>query len=1796
MAKYQPYNIQNLGAGLNRFHTLDRIPVGMSRQLRNLDPLPNDQVKTRRGYEQYYGCLPLRANTFSTSGTTYSITFDSALSIDLSSTTQGPIVVAGELPSAASSDFSGADFNTSYNAHWYSDFKITFRETYASGTSATFDKSATTTGLTSDKVILGWFNSDDPVDLDNTVLAPEQFSINQSNYNVTTTYTSPSNVTGFFGYMQADTEDGRIYVDSWTTPGDASREITSEEHGLANDRFIVRCYEDDTTWKSITPQEITANSSGDITVTFPSTPVNNIRIIILAAESEYITSAGSGTTEISVPSVSEPLNAYQVWISDGDTRTAVSPASISYSASTGSVTLDWAALPTSESVEILWEPLEYAANTIEITGSAAGSDISTTAPEISVWGLCHEGIYKAAAPKGGFTHHIDNYKSETVEHMITALGGNLMKATSYASGGTTYKMRSLSLRGSNRVSGSQVLAPLFTSVDSGRTRGATYDDVSVDADGYAPVTAVAYSGTSGQVDYTFTFDDLTNGASIDSTYIDTNDKLTVRNCGRDVNNGTFQIVQVVGTPSATSVVIRVENSDVTDTSFDESGLAAQGNVFTDRILTTATPVFIAGDTVSSVNTSGNTVVAVDVSVSDYIYVDGVTSAQTISDGINLYVSRTSALLPLQSFPSETVGNDTVGGFVTGDSVRIDGIVQTPKIKYINNLATSALSSLSVASGVATATTSSDHKLNAGQTVALTAASDPGVQGQFTTLAVPTSTTFTFTTDAADGSYTATLVGKTVEIDEPISYVSGPTLKAVTTQGRWTIAENPKSTQARVPETKQTHWDESDFTEQPYLRSCIVNDSMYLVNDTDEVKKYDGTSLYNAGIVPWQGWFFVNVDTSNEALVATRIRPFDNGTSDPATQTYFRVGSNTIKQGDRFKSSVTSKIYTAGTVAQDETADYLVYPVEKLDEVDASETTSSGNLTLANFYRYYVRLSMLDANRSRVHTATLGAEDMYVEYFDNCQIQLKLGGLPPFAEYDHDRIEIEIYRTKVNSVGPFYRVHRRLVDYGDLGGYILWTDTTDDDSLSDAQLDTQVNKFAGGIANQWTSVPLASAVTTANNQLVVGNIKSPPTLDIVFNQDTSVALAASDVNGKQLQLQLGTPAAGSETFNDSAVFQFRNAGNFEVAPTSELYVCEDGHDNTFTADNTTNIFTASGHNLKRGTRVRVSSAGTLPAGLDADTDYYVMPWVAGTPADEFKLASTFANAQSSDPDISFTTDGTGTHKVTVYGDHIILEPSTFGTDSISDGAWVYLFHSAAGTNNSLDFAGWHRTTYVFEDSGSGAVFINMAHNRVQNTDNGFGQSTDIDTVLLSTSSTFGVGERVPVWVGADGNLNQRGFADNSFETQLATKLGLAINAVMCSDAPSNPYWSSSNPAPWLMAQCGLSFGRGELQVDLVGQPSGTVNIQHDITSANLTVFVNNTSLAASTSRESEIRLFNSRIAASYPKFPEIFDNPYRDTLSDSVIDVNPADGQEITALIPFFGQSAFGDAQLSQVVVAFKTNSIYLVDLASGNTQKIQSRGQGCTSPRSVANTKDGIIFANKNGIWRIGWDMRVDWVGQMIKDLWDKDLDLEDQLEFAGHNYTQGKQYKLSVVSQGADYNTDVVVYNYGHEEAGRPGAWCQYTNHAATGWANQASEAFFGDQAGRVMKVRNYGTQADYRDNESPVAEQILETGGIDYGMPDSRKTTSSVTLQYQNDSTLTDVSVQTRHKLGDTYTSSTQVDLANDNQTIKYSLAQRRGTHLQVKVSKSGTKDESMGISRITARVADLGDAGVTEAASRS
>lgn len=241
-------------------------------------------------------------------------------------------------------------------------------------------------------------------------------------------------------------------------------------------------------------------------------------------------------------------------------------------------------------------------------------------------------------------------------------------------------------------------------------------------------------------------------------------------------------------------------------------------------------------------------------------------------------------------------------------------------------------------------------------------------------------------------------------------------------------------------------------------------------------------------------------------------------------------------------------------------------------------------------------------------------------------------------------------------------------------------------------------------------------------------------------------------------------------------------------------------------------------------------------------------------------------------------------------------------------------------------------------------------------------------------------------------------------------------------------------------------------------------------------------------------------------------------------MNSADGQQITGLIPFFGDSAFGAANQGGVVIVFKEHSIYLVDITrkaqgarageANPVQKIESQGLGCTAPYSIAVTKQGIIFANNAGIYRLTRSLTVEYVGMRMERFWQQKVNKDYLSIIQGTHFSILSMYKLSVPtndSANTTENSEVYVYNHALEGQDRSGAWSRYDAHNATGWANLGSEAFWGSTNGEVNTLRLSGSDLDFRDQAASIPANWLSRA-YDFGIAGTRKLFQAATLIFRS------------------------------------------------------------------------------------
>lgn len=555
-------------------------------------------------------------------------------------------------------------------------------------------------------------------------------------------------------------------------------------------------------------------------------------------------------------------------------------------------------------------------------------------------------------------------------------------------------------------------------------------------------------------------------------------------------------------------------------------------------------------------------------------------------------------------------------------------------------------------------------------------------------------------------------------------------------------------------------------------------------------------------------------------------------------------------------------------------------------------------------------------------------------------------------------------------------------------------------------------------------------------------------------------------------------------------------------------------------------------------------------------------------------------------------------------------TTSSATGATTGDWIYLtYATVAKTGRDLSYSGWWQIASV---SGT-TVTVNLV--------GAAAASSYPDSYVIATNTVD-----VPVLLGTDGNLGMvNGDSFDIFDAM--RRMSMAINSSMRMVDISLSGLSGFQP--WMVSRAGNDLSpAGRLQVR---QPrSDQTTMEMVPTFSGYSLFVNSIRRSSTDQISASTRIYPSRIIVSYQNYPEIFDNPTSvlDTDSDSAIDINSADGQEITGVIPFFGEAAFTASQQAAVLVVFKTNSIYLVDLnqkAAGQNpvQRIETEGLGCSAPYSITSSKSGIPFANESGMYILRRTQAIEYVGRFMERNWVERVDLQRLDLVQGHHWGSGRMYKASVplldtenTTTGYIENSEAYVYNHtgedimsitetGGQSVGR-GAWSRYDNHSSIGWANLASDAFFASSTGRVFSIRQTGTATDFRDDNQPI-HFLVESRPNDSGSSGIRKILDGVIIHYRSGARNTGTSVSYSVDIEEEFTPTTPIIIPTSTRlsntdmsdtvlqsiiSIRHDVSRRKGIYFSIRVENS-TIDESLEIAGMDFRVAGMTDKGILTAA---
>lgn len=1709
----------DLGGGIDQQAAENRIGPGFAEDILNMDPLATGSIKTRPGYQGYLGNIPLRIKSIEYSDSltdNLSIFMDGSVnlsSIDLSAVRSTPVIVFGRTSSANVNN--AGDFpNDEDAAHYYTGFTVELKKIFETGTNTLFIPQAEHT-FSDAFLFVGVVKSTSSLDNSNEIFFPDSVSIDKATYDISIDYTNgDAEFEGYSFVLDKKALAGSSYVSALESapdsPTPSTFSYTAVTHGLSNFNIIVKAFEDTgTDLLEVIPEEVLVASDGEVSISILNTSGSSKSYyFVLAAAGALNSVDGSVSSEssivVQIPELEKDFLFVATYLEDimtGDLE-QIYPDSITVDSTNKIASIGFTnSGPTSANFKVVYMYGNIATNKIRVDASVIGAmdAFTDSAPQLTLYGLPHTEVYGAdLTQRQGVVNHIDSYRALSEDRLITGLGGNLFEAR--VAGDSLLETYNLAptyyptIRG--RVASETTLGPcIYDTTDSpARSRG--YLQSSAGASGFLEIDTATYQAGSGWTRYVLKAPGLVVTGTLSTIISSTaglEDYIQIKGMGHSRLNGEFKIK--AASVTADTVIIDVENPKITDGCFDEVDAGGLGGIFTERLTLLSTSQFLTGDIIESEIISD---LEITTSFNSDICFKYISEEIVIPAGIRFVGSRNTNLLSLRELDG-TLTNEMV---VRGDMLELTGIPRQLRVLYVNSLADETVNIVgNDTTNTATVTVADSSRFAVGQTVLFINTVNYRGYKVITDILSPTEFTFSSTSDSTES---ALLIGNTVEIDETLNI--SDTLDSsvsLTVSGRFITIEAP-SHSYDMPETTYTsHFNSFDYSNQPILRSVMVQDNMYFTNGSDEVMKYDGENIYRAGLFRWQPHLFSSVDTTAVGKIDTGNFTLSYSTvSDNRFTLTTAADSVKLNVGERLKDNRTSLLYTITKI--DETAGTITVNRSIL-------SSGAGALTVSTIsqYSYYFRLNMVDRNNNIIGSAVVGSNDFVVTLGEDAAINLKLVGMPALSIYDYNRLEVQIYRSKANSFDNFFLLTTLPLSFNNGEGYIDYTDTDSDaDLIKDDILSVSL---AGAELATTLSEPLrAKYITSAGNRLVLGHVKDYPTIDLQIVQNQSGPIVLS---------------------------------------------------NLLATGNTRYLLRKS--NLDTGTVTNMN-----------DRIAY-----------EFTSNSTSITSIANNAGASFTVTATNT---------------------FTAGDWVYLFHSAVVYDLSLQYSG----LFQVESATSSEFTILYSHSSTYSPG-----SSDVDKFSRATAA-----KDVPVFLGVDGNYNtfngNKG-TQESYEFIAVKRLANMINSSM------RVYNSELFPdfKPFVVANAGGEFGFGQLILKQPLVSDTDIELVLPALNGDFDIFVNSVKRNASEQAGALTKEYPSRVLVSYTNYPEIFDNPTAivDSRSESAIDINSADGQEITSVIPFFGDSAFGQASKSGIITVFKENSIYLTDLAAkdalsqnlvSNTpviQKLETEGKGCTAPLSVAVTRQGIMFANFSGVYRLNRNLEIDYIGRKVQRIW-RELVNKDNIQYiTGHHYANGNQYKLSFnpISQLDGRNTEVLVYSHTREYEGGIGSWTVYDNHSVAGYANLLDDSYFATNKGQVFSIRRTGEDTDYRDDADPINSYFLARP-LDFGDAGIRKNINAVITYYRTLADTDSVSLKSaldmESEFNDTDlfrinepTDNTGLSDSNTRKvvTIRSSLQNSIGNYLQLLYSIN-QKDKPIEISGISVRVAGKDSKGMTEAIS--
>jgi hypothetical protein len=1683
---------RNLAGGINKQASEDSIPEGYVENAVNVTVNPEGLIKKRPGFRTYLGHLPIRvANvTWDHTKLTDNLTFEltssehSNVDVDLSNVPSTALLVIGRTSTAVGT---GPEFNSTYSYRYYTGFSANPRKTVLASTAGTLSYPQAEHGYSTKDLFVGLAHSDSQTNKSNTQLWASGVEIDEGTFDVSIGYDNDSNSSAFPVFTYALPLSGIVgssyaAVHTALPVGGDLYEITipASTHNLNSYNILTRCYEGNGTGTltEIIPNEVIVNSAtGEVRLQFlrtdsPALPSFPVRVLLHIPNvgNQYIDAVaeagptGSTVSSFEIPNLEGDFLFLDCFVKVGNIRTRVIPTDVQVDvlAQTATVIFD-NTVAVSDEVVLIWDYAVVKTTKLSVTAQTTlGTSGTDGEPELSIYGIQANELYPEGVETQNFNawvQHLDTYRSEGNTTLVAGMGWNLFRgvprdvAASYLALPLLYP----SLR-SRAVDGT-ILAPAFHGDDQtvNRTRGAIR--FLGGAEGWGQIESITWDQDAEAYAVTIPTPNLAIVGSPVQAFTDSQpfgDMLTINGAELRSFEGEWPIV--AKNPGVAIYVTSSPNQYVTfyiKTSFTGSdyncGKAGEAGIFTDQLrLDTSTPLLLTtGDQLSAQSFPAGT------QLGFVGYQDLASTRYTFVNGVVDEVTLSTGQLVTATRQSRyCYGLRNLEGSITG-------------FNQANNLV-----------------------LVRGDSLVVSTLSVPLEVKQ-----VLAESYSGLTLSVANG------VGTLSGLSDARQFAPGQRVLISALglySGEFQVTEIASTNTAilldctGVPDIELTAVDIPPHFE---LREALTFSDDFFNRNTFAVEGR------------WECIEQPQIDTPNlsrysliEPTVTEHFNALDFGAQLPIRSTmsqdnlYLTNGIDPVQKYDGVAT------YRAGLPRWNPQLfmSQGSVPTSALDE---------------GVYNYYFRISAIDVHENVILSATTGIEDYKIDVSNNHSVHIRLIGFPNWDDYDFEKLSVEIYRTKVNLPGEYFFLARLEMPQIPAGGYIDFTDVTEDSLLQAQGVDEYVSVTFGTVAAANTlSEPLrAKYITSIDNRIVLANLRDWQRAELNFSK-LSGLLQFTDFVGKTLIL--------------------RNDSNESLLPSPPTVT--DMH-------NRVGFYFTNTH---------------------------------------YALATPTYNSTTKVLTCVITT-----------------------TQTAQPGDWIYLtVHGNIANKYFLSGTGWWQIKTAISDSLAGTLTVTINMPSYDST------NTHLNAAVLAPAGT----KHVPVYLGTEEDVWEMSSGNKDDIITILRRLAAAVNCCMRQVDTSLSGYSTFKP--WIMADAGGDFPAGQInfvrpreQSEFFAVTLPAFTAESGIKVEYLRQYVTGTVTAVQ-------RRFPSRIIASYQGFPEMFNraadlsiNPQTDELVP--IDVNAADGQEITGIISFFGESAYSGSQREEQLVVFKTNSIYIVDIGSRKVQKLQSNGLGCTAPYSIASTKDGIMFANESGIYKLTRSQTIEPVGQFVDRIWQEEVERNQLSLTHGHHSGVERQYKLSVPVQDATENSDVLVYEHTRESRGQIGAWTRYTNHPATGWCNLFDQEFFATSQGRVCVLKDSRTKLDFSDRGEPIEAEITFRSS-DFGIPNTRKRLLHLSLHFRNpqeegvnvsqESTEVSIAADLTEDFQDcnkyvgaglfTKTNLSDAGLLK-GETIRFSVPTTKAVRFQPKVSNSGLY-ETLQISGITYRVAGMTTKGTKEA----